>query len=323
MGKGFGRIIAGALALLSMGLLAGCLGTANAALPDTAGATSKATTLPLAWRVFFIPDQYRSGNYVCHSGHGTFRLGPDGTTTGTTQTWVGALKGTVRGAYGPDGVFRGESVSGDTVVGRSTGRLENGRGSGTWEEVQSGCHGTWVAEPKPERILTRPVYATPEACQIGGKPDLRTCDLNLPDGTSRFIALAQDLFDRDTFTELFQGAPPGYDRPDLAREAIIAFWTGALESKTFMNVTRRGWLDAAKLPYGALACLRSDYRIDGTDRLGRPLHVRARQHLCFQPLPHDGSRFVLLDVSEREGARTSDQRFDQFANPLLMSLRLP
>ena len=195
---------------------------------------------------------------------------------------------------------------------------------GTWKEYPSNCQGTFVAEPRPNPPLTRPVYAAPKGCIFSGKPDQRFCDYTLADGTKRYVMLAQDIIDASIFVNSFHRSPPGYNRPDYARMALSAFNLGIGGGTPGVTHFTTGFDAPQDLPVGALACLNNAFVYAAIDAQGQKSAVAAKERFCYQPLPNGASRFVMLEVGEdRTTGPGDDARFDQDAAKIMGSLQLP
>lgn len=276
-------------------------------------AYAEALKLAKNWRVSFIPDEYRRGDFICHSGRGEFQISKDLSVTGQTKTWYGSISADIVGNIDTGGRFTGESRRDGISRGRSTGALGSDRASGLWEEFHSGCRGTWVAEPRPRQKLTRPTYTEPKGCRFSGERDVRLCEYELPDGTRRSIVQAQDVYSKSQFIRVFGGSPPGYDRADLARAALSAFWGNVPDKRQNPKKVFKRFQATRNIPYGALACIEFGYQLTG----------RSRGLVCFQPLKNDGSRFTLLEMAEHEFKKSENARFERDVNAVLRSLRLP
>lgn len=273
------------------------------------------------WRMFFLPASHKSGDFTCHSGHGIFHIASDGSLSGSSQTWMGGIQATFRGHTVAGGAFVGEYMRDGIVGGRSSGRLRaSGRAAGRWEEFHSGCQGTWVAEPVPEQPSTRPSIRWPAGCEPSDAPGLERCEHQLADGTWRTVVLAEDVFDASSFLKTFGGWAPGYDRPDLAAEAVHAFVQPTFPEEE--GVTRERAVMALDLPYGAIACRRVDLTTTGTDPEGNPVGVLGRSLWCMQPLPDDGSRFTMLLVMDVNQS-PDETRLERDTAAIFSSLRLP
>lgn len=275
------------------------------------------------WRIFFIPDQYRQGDFVCHSGRGTFRINHDLSVIGETETWIGGIAATLKGQAEPSGQVVGESFRNGVRGSQIKGRLHGERGSGTFHQFHGACQGTWVSEPKPGRGLTRPVYVAPKGCNFTDSLDLRFCDYTLADGTLRTVSFAQDIYNQHQFVAAFSGPPPGFDRPDLAQQALKLFVDHGTSQYRDQIEETKIILDRRDLPYGALACLLQSWRSTVSDLRDPLKEFRMTGYWCIQPMADGSTRFVALQLAERNSELKDDARFNQDARALHQSLRLP